>query len=199
MQRQWTPIKEYSDILFEYFEGIAKITINRPGRCEQRFSYADHCCADVGSTGHLPPAKRYPRSGSHRSRRQGLLLRGRHACQRDRRLHRGPQVCRGSMCSTCKNKIRSPPQTRHRHGERLCDRRRPCASSRLRLVCCERECRVRTDRAPRRFLFDAEVRGELSRPLRRTEEGARRSWFMCRKCSGPGSARDGIDQQSRAF
>lgn len=29
MQRQWTPIKEYSDILFEYFEGIAKITINR--------------------------------------------------------------------------------------------------------------------------------------------------------------------------
>jgi naphthoate synthase len=29
-QRQWTTIKEYSDILFEYFEGIAKITINRP-------------------------------------------------------------------------------------------------------------------------------------------------------------------------
>ncbi len=28
--RNWTPIKEYSDILFEYFEGIAKITINRP-------------------------------------------------------------------------------------------------------------------------------------------------------------------------
>lgn len=30
MKRQWTPIKEYSDILFEFFEGIAKITINRP-------------------------------------------------------------------------------------------------------------------------------------------------------------------------
>jgi naphthoate synthase len=29
-QRQWTTIKEYSDILFGYFEGIAKITINRP-------------------------------------------------------------------------------------------------------------------------------------------------------------------------
>ena len=28
--RQWTPIKEYTDILFEKFEGIAKITINRP-------------------------------------------------------------------------------------------------------------------------------------------------------------------------
>lgn len=28
--RQWTTIKEYQDILFEFFEGIAKITINRP-------------------------------------------------------------------------------------------------------------------------------------------------------------------------
>lgn len=28
--RVWTPIKEYEDIRFEWFEGIAKITINRP-------------------------------------------------------------------------------------------------------------------------------------------------------------------------
>ena len=30
MKRQWTSIKEYSDILFEFYNGIAKITINRP-------------------------------------------------------------------------------------------------------------------------------------------------------------------------
>ena len=29
-QRNWTTIKEYSDIAFDFFEGIAKITINRP-------------------------------------------------------------------------------------------------------------------------------------------------------------------------
>lgn len=30
MDREWTTIKEYTDIKFEFFEGIAKITINRP-------------------------------------------------------------------------------------------------------------------------------------------------------------------------
>ncbi|MGE4289293.1 MAG: 1,4-dihydroxy-2-naphthoyl-CoA synthase [Salinivirgaceae bacterium] len=30
MKREWTTIKQYEDIKFEYFEGIAKISINRP-------------------------------------------------------------------------------------------------------------------------------------------------------------------------
>lgn len=29
-QRNWTPVKEYEDIRFEFWEGIGKITINRP-------------------------------------------------------------------------------------------------------------------------------------------------------------------------
>ncbi|MDR1866474.1 MAG: 1,4-dihydroxy-2-naphthoyl-CoA synthase [Bacteroidales bacterium] len=28
--RNWTPIKKYDDVAFEFFEGVAKITINRP-------------------------------------------------------------------------------------------------------------------------------------------------------------------------
>lgn len=29
-QREWKTIKEYTDILFQQYKGIAKITINRP-------------------------------------------------------------------------------------------------------------------------------------------------------------------------
>ena len=29
MKREWTPIKEYKDIIFEQYNGIARITINR--------------------------------------------------------------------------------------------------------------------------------------------------------------------------
>jgi naphthoate synthase len=29
-QVNWTSIKDYSDILFEFYNGVAKITINRP-------------------------------------------------------------------------------------------------------------------------------------------------------------------------
>ena len=28
-KREWTTIREYEDILFEYYNGIARITINR--------------------------------------------------------------------------------------------------------------------------------------------------------------------------
>ena len=41
----WKPIKEYSDIRFELFEGIAKITINRP---EVRNAFSPVTVAQMG-------------------------------------------------------------------------------------------------------------------------------------------------------
>ncbi|MFA7389928.1 MAG: enoyl-CoA hydratase-related protein, partial [Proteiniphilum sp.] len=29
-KREWSPIREYEDILFDFYNGIARITINRP-------------------------------------------------------------------------------------------------------------------------------------------------------------------------
>ena len=48
----WTPIKEYSDIRFELYRGVAKITINRP-RGVQCFPPRDQQ-PNVRSHGHLP-------------------------------------------------------------------------------------------------------------------------------------------------
>jgi naphthoate synthase len=52
-QRNWTKIKDYEDILFDFFEGIAKITINRPEvynafRPKTNFEILDalHICAE---------------------------------------------------------------------------------------------------------------------------------------------------------
>ena len=51
-KREWKTIKEYQDILFDFYNGIAKITIT------------DRC------------------------RRQGILFRRRHECERSRRIYR---------------------------------------------------------------------------------------------------------------
>jgi naphthoate synthase len=40
-KREWRPIKEYEDILFDFYNGIARITINRP-RYRQRFHPDNH-------------------------------------------------------------------------------------------------------------------------------------------------------------
>ena len=58
--REWKTIKEYEDIKFEFFEGIAKITINRPEvynafRPQTNFEMLD------AMFGRRPKSKRYRR------------------------------------------------------------------------------------------------------------------------------------------
>ena len=45
MTRQWTPIREYREILFDFFEGIARITINRP---RYRNAFTPLTVAEIG-------------------------------------------------------------------------------------------------------------------------------------------------------
>ena len=41
--REWTPIKTYSDILFDFHKGIARITINRPEVYKEILDALDYC------------------------------------------------------------------------------------------------------------------------------------------------------------
>ena len=84
--REWKTIKEYQDILFEFYKGIAKITINRP-RYRNAFTPT--------TTTEISDALYYCREMSghqcyrtDRSWRQGFLLRRRHARERPRRIRR---------------------------------------------------------------------------------------------------------------
>ena len=96
--RNWTPIREYQEILFDRFEGIARITINRP-RYRNAFtpttvmeiSNALGICREdpeirvVVLTGAHSPAKE-GQSEAERLRTEAFLFRWRHACERARRL-----------------------------------------------------------------------------------------------------------------
>ena len=52
--RKWQTIKEYEDIKFDFFEGIAKITINRP-----RVYNAFRPQTNAGCDDDLPGTQRY--------------------------------------------------------------------------------------------------------------------------------------------
>ena len=49
-KREWTPIRQYEDILFEFYNGIGKITINRPHR---RNAFTPVTVAEIGDALHL--------------------------------------------------------------------------------------------------------------------------------------------------
>lgn len=43
--RNWTPIKQYEEILFDFYNGIARITINRP---RYRNAFTPLTVAEIG-------------------------------------------------------------------------------------------------------------------------------------------------------
>ena len=71
-KREWTTIREYEDILFEYYNGIARITINRE-RYRNAFTPT--------TTAEMSDALRI-------CREEGFLLRRRPECEMTRRVYR---------------------------------------------------------------------------------------------------------------
>ena len=75
-KREWTTIKEYEDIRFEFFEGIAKITIDRQEvynafRPQTNFEMLDaiNICRERGSPPQRTrPAQSHPFSSETRHR-----------------------------------------------------------------------------------------------------------------------------------
>ena len=101
MQRQWTPIKEYSDILFEYFEGIAKITINRP---QVRNAFTPTTVAQMSEALVICRQRNDIRVVVLTGAGDKAFCSGGDMHVKGIGGYIDPQVCRGSMCSTCKNK-----------------------------------------------------------------------------------------------
>ena len=101
--REWKTIKEYQDILFDFYNGIAKITINRP-RYRNAFTPT--------TTSEISDALYYCRECQDinvvvRSRRQSLLQRGRYARKGAWRLYRH----RWSSPSECAGRTKANPVT----------------------------------------------------------------------------------------
>ena len=65
-KREWKPIREFEDILFDEFEGIARITINRP-RYRNAFT-PHHLAGNQRSLENLQGTSIHRRGRSYRSR-----------------------------------------------------------------------------------------------------------------------------------
>ena len=65
-ERQWKPIRTYQDILFDFYEGIARITINRP---RYRNAFTPLTAQEISNaSASVSGNSRNPCSSSHRSR-----------------------------------------------------------------------------------------------------------------------------------
>ena len=142
MTLKWERVKEYTDIIYERAEGIARVTINRP---EVRNAFRPETVMEmIDAFQHIRDG--YSSTGV-------VLLRGQgnqvfsvpaaiSACASLRRLRgrrRCPEVKRARSAATHSH----PSQARDRRRGGLCHRRRPRAARLLRSHHCRGERRVR--------------------------------------------------------
>ena len=144
--RKWTTIREYEDILFDYYNGIARITINRE-RYRNAFtptttaemSDALRICREEADIDVIVITgagdKAFCSGGDQNVKGRGGYI-GKDGIPRLSVLETNSQY----------------PETGDCRRKRICYRWWACASRGLRLVHCFGKCHLRTDRSPCRQL-----------------------------------------------
>ena len=165
----WRAVRDFQDIQYEHFEGIAKITINRP---EVRNAFRPETVFEMLDA--FADARDDPSIGvvhAHRRRRRGVLLGRRPERARRRRLRRRR---RRAAAERARPAAPDPlaAQAGDRDGRRLCDRRRPRAARRLRPDDRRRQRALRADR-PARSAASTAASARPAGAHRRPKEGAR--------------------------
>ena len=134
-QREWTTIREYEDILFDYYNGIARITINRE-RYRNAFTPT--------TTAEMSDALRICREEADID---VIVITG--AGDKAWRLYRQGR-CSPSECSGCTETNPQHSETGNCCRKWICHWWRTRASCSLRFIDCFGECDLRTDRSSRR-------------------------------------------------
>ena len=141
--RKWTTIREYEDILFDYYNGIARITINRE-RYRNAFTPT--------TTAEMSDALRICREEADID---VIVITGagdKAFCSGGDQNVKGRGGYIGKDGIPRLSVLDVQKQIRSIRRKRICYRWWPCASRGLRLVHCFGKCHLRTDRSPCRQL-----------------------------------------------
>ena len=193
MPGAWRNVREFVDIKYEHFEGIAKITINRP---EVRNAFRPETIFELQEA--FAHVRDDPTIGVVLLTGEGparLLLGRRPAHPRRRRLRRPGRRPAAERARPPAPDSRAA-QARDRHGRRLRHRRRPRPARRVRPDHRRRQRALRPDRPARRQLR-RRLRLDAAGPTRRRQEG-QGNLVPVPPVLGPGSPRHGPGQRRRA-
>ena len=152
MTRDWKEIKHYEEIKFELWEGIAKITINRPHR---RNAFTPQTTWEMSDAMYI---------ARERADVRVVVLTGADSPRLDGQSEEDwPKRAGRSEADT------QHSQACHRHGQRLCCRRRTRLARSVRPHHRQQQREVRTDR-PQSGQFRCRIRQFLPGTHRWTEE-----------------------------
>ena len=150
--RQWTRIREYEDILFDFYHGIARITINRPQR---RNAFTPTTVSGMGDALRLCRESGDIRVVALTGAGDKAFCSGGDMNVKGRGGYVGQDGVPRLNVLDVQKQIRSLPEARDRHGQRLCHRRRARAARGARPYHCVVQRPLRPDRPEGPGSFDA--------------------------------------------